>query len=101
MSGAGGPAGAQPGAGGERPASRPLVELGGIEKGFGASQVLRGANLSAGRGEIVGLCGEKGTGKSALVQIMAGVLPHRTYRGDVVLDGVVQRFAHPSDAREA
>src|SRR3954464_7882592 len=101
MSGAGAPAGAQPGAGGESHARSALLELSEIEKAFGASQVLRGANLSASAGEIVGLCGEKGTGKSTLVQIMAGVLPFRSYRGQVVLDGIVPQFAGPWDAREA
>jgi ABC-type multidrug transport system ATPase subunit len=63
--------------------------------------VLRGANLTAGAGEIVGICGEKGSGKSTLVKILAGVHPYRSYGGDVVLDGAVRRFARPQDAREA
>jgi ABC-type multidrug transport system ATPase subunit len=37
-----------------------------------AVKVLRGANLSMGRGEIVGLVGENGSGKSTLMKILVG-----------------------------
>src|SRR4051794_40624110 len=101
MSGGGEPAKDVRSTGGPAKPAPQRLELEGIEKQYGSVPILRGASLSAAAGEIVGLCGEKGTGKSTLVQIMAGVLPHRSYRGDVLLDGVVQRFARPSDAREA
>ena len=56
----------------------PLLELVGIEKGLAGGHALRGAHLTARAGEIVGLCGEAGAGKSTLVKILAGVHPHGT-----------------------
>src|SRR5262249_39039425 len=96
MLGTGAPAGHPDGAG-----PLALLELREIEKSFGGIPTLRGANLFARKGEIVGISGEKGAGKSTLVKILAGVLPHRSYRGDVLLNGVVQRFERPSDALAA
>jgi ABC-type sugar transport system ATPase subunit len=70
-----------------------------IEKAFGGVRALRGANLEARRGEIMGLCGENGAGKSTLLKILSGVHPFGSYSGEVILDGEVQRFASPADAR--
>ena len=38
-------------------------------------EVLRGASLEVRRGELVGLVGENGSGKSVLLQIIVGLLP--------------------------
>lgn len=78
-----------------------LLELSRISKSYGDVQALRGADLAARRGEIVGLCGEKGAGKSTLVKILAGVISFRNYEGDLLVDGQVQRLSSPSDARRA
>ena len=77
----------------------PLLELTDLEMSFGGTAVLRGASLGVERGEIVGLSGEHGSGKSTLVKIIAGVLPHDSYRGELRVDGVVQRFSRPADAQ--
>jgi D-xylose transport system ATP-binding protein len=79
----------------------PLLQLAGIEKSFGGVRALRGASLEAQRGEVMGLCGENGAGKSTLLKLLAGVYPFGTYAGDVIVDGVTQRFAGPDDARRA
>ena len=80
-------------------AHTPLLELAGIEKSFGPIEALRGANLTAERGEIVGVCGDSGSGKSTLVGVLAGM--HPGYRGKVLIDGVEQRLKSPADARLA
>jgi ABC-type multidrug transport system ATPase subunit len=38
-------------------------------------EVLRGASLEVAAGELVGLVGENGSGKSVLMQIIVGLLP--------------------------
>ncbi len=45
-----------------------------IEKSFGATQVLRRANLRVARGEIHALLGGNGAGKSTLIRIVSGSL---------------------------
>ena len=47
--------------------------------------VLDGASLQVGPGELVGLVGENGSGKSVLLQIIVGLLPRD--RGDVTISG--------------
>src|SRR5262245_27698473 len=90
------------GAGGDSIDGRvPRLELVGIEKSFGALQALRGADVTAHAGEIVGLCGDNGAGKSTLVKILAGLHPHGSYRGELRVDGEVQRLTCPADARRA
>src|SRR5262245_58416489 len=40
----------------------------------GANQVLRGANVTLAAGEVVGLVGEQGSGKSTLMKVLGGAL---------------------------
>src|SRR5207302_5895616 len=77
------------------------LELRGIDKRFGGVHALDGADLSARAGEILGLVGENGAGKSTLLNVLSGVYPHGSYRGDVLVEGEVQRFATTVDARRA
>jgi ABC-type sugar transport system ATPase subunit len=82
------------------PASRTwALEVRGIEKSFGGVRALRGATMSVRRGEIMGLCGENGAGKSTLLKVLSGVHPFGSYRGEVVVEGVVQELLTPTDAR--
>ena len=52
-----------------------LLEIEGIEKAFGAVQVLHGVTLSVAPGEVVGLVGDNGAGKSTLMKAITGVYP--------------------------
>jgi ABC-type sugar transport system ATPase subunit len=74
------------------------IEARGVEKIYGATVALAGADLVTRAGEIHGLLGENGAGKSTLVRILAGVEP--ADGGDVrlfgrpVSSGMVQHTDH-------
>jgi len=59
-----------------------------LSLGRGAARVhiLRGASLTIGKGEAVGIIGASGSGKSTLLMIMAGL--ERPDRGEVEIDDV-------------
>lgn len=51
-----------------------MIELANIEKRFGPIDALRGISLSVQEGEIFGLVGPDGAGKTTLIRIMTGIL---------------------------
>lgn len=51
-----------------------MLEATGIDKHFGAFQVLKGVDLAVGEGEAVGIVGPNGAGKTTLFGVMAGAL---------------------------
>jgi ABC-type sugar transport system ATPase subunit len=57
----------------------------GIVKTFGTNRALKGVDLTVGDGEVVGLIGENGAGKSTVLNIISGVLPYDA--GSLLLDG--------------
>lgn len=63
-----------------------MLEVRDLRAGYGAVEVLRGANLDVGRGELVTLVGPNGSGKSTLLRALTGLLRPRA--GSVTLDGV-------------
>jgi branched-chain amino acid transport system ATP-binding protein len=62
-----------------------VLEVSGLEAGFGASQILFGVDLSVRQGEIAGVLGLNGAGKSVTMKVVAGLVP--AWRGVVTLDG--------------
>ncbi|HUT48821.1 MAG TPA: ABC transporter ATP-binding protein [Alphaproteobacteria bacterium] len=79
-----------------KPASRPVLELNGITKRFGALAANDDITLALGRGEVLGLLGENGAGKSTLMNILAGlILPDA---GEILIEGRLARIAAPRDA---
>src|ERR1700733_11193577 len=82
-------------------AAPPALEMIGIEKSFGGVRALAGAEIEAGAGEILGLCGGNGAGKSTLLKVLSGVYPHGSYRGEVRVHGEVQRLRGTADAQRA
>src|SRR5919202_3668440 len=48
-----------------------------LRVGFGARDIIRGLDLDVYRGEILGLVGASGTGKSVLLRTIIGLLPVR------------------------
>ncbi|MBB5754403.1 sugar ABC transporter ATP-binding protein [Prosthecomicrobium pneumaticum] len=76
-----------------------VVAAAGIEKRFGATRALAGADLAIERGEIVALMGANGAGKSTLVKILSGSLAPDA--GTITLDGRPVAFAAPREAKRA
>lgn len=75
------------------------VSVAGIEKSFGPTRALAGADLAVAAGEVVALMGANGAGKSTLVKILSG--SHTPDAGTIVLDGKAVTFASPSAAKAA
>jgi branched-chain amino acid transport system ATP-binding protein len=63
-----------------------LIEARGIHAYYGASHVLHGVDLVLNRGEVIGLMGRNGMGKTTLLRSILGLLPPR--EGEVRVRGV-------------
>ncbi len=83
-------------AGGSSDGAEPLLKLRGIDKHFGPVQALYGVNLDLPAGQVTGLCGDNGAGKSVLTRTIAGV--HHPDHGQIYFDG---RPVHIRSARDA
>ena len=79
----------------------PALEMLDIDKRFGGVHALDGASLTALDGEILGLCGENGAGKSTILKVLSGVYPAGSYGGEVRVRGQVQRLRNTADAQRA
>jgi polar amino acid transport system ATP-binding protein len=53
--------------------SKPIINLAGVSKSFGATQVLKEINLEVRPGEVLVLIGASGSGKSTVLRIMSGL----------------------------
>jgi len=76
-----------------------IIELQDIHHSYGAVETLRGVSFSLSPGEVVGLVGENGAGKSTIVKVLTGVV--QPFKGTIVVQGSERVFANPRVAREA
>lgn len=76
-----------------------LLELKGVSKHFGAIEALSGIDFHLEPGQIVGLMGDNGAGKSTIVKIIAGNFPPSA--GEMTLEGKPVHFHKPVEARAA
>lgn len=75
----------------------PVLEVRHVSKNFGAIQALTDVSFQVERGEVLGLMGDNGAGKSTVVKTVAGNFPPSD--GEIVVDGEVCHFHKPVQAR--
>jgi branched-chain amino acid transport system ATP-binding protein len=62
-----------------------ILEVTGLRAGYGAVEVLRGVDLTIGRGDIVALLGSNGVGKTTFNAVLSGLI--RPWAGKVAFKG--------------
>lgn len=78
--------------------STPLVEMIDIEKHFGGVRAVNGVSLDLFPGEVVGVLGHNGAGKSCLMRILSGaMIPNE---GRIKVGGEDKTIHTPHDARD-
>jgi D-xylose transport system ATP-binding protein len=76
----------------------PFLELRGINKSFGAVQVLRDVAMSVRAGEVTALVGDNGAGKSTLVKCVGGIHPMDS--GEMFINGSEVHVHSPREAAQ-
>jgi simple sugar transport system ATP-binding protein len=76
---------------------KPLVEMKGIRKNFGAVQALKGVDLTLHHNEVLGLVGDNAAGKSTLMKVLSGA--YVADEGDILLEGEEASITKPEDSR--
>jgi D-xylose transport system ATP-binding protein len=74
----------------------PTLELRGIDKSFGAIQVLHGVSMKVYPGQVTALVGDNGAGKSTLIKSIAGI--HAIDSGEILFEGRPVTVSGPRDA---
>ncbi len=77
----------------------PILELHNISKRFGALTALTDLSFHVGEGEVVGLLGDNGAGKSTTVNLISGI--HAPTAGHLSIDGAPVAFTCRTDSAEA
>jgi simple sugar transport system ATP-binding protein len=74
-----------------------LLDVRNVSKSFGAIKALTDVSFTVEPGEVVGLMGDNGAGKSTMVKLIAGNFPPS--EGEVAVEGEVCHFHRPIEAR--
>ncbi|MCK9213740.1 MAG: amino acid ABC transporter ATP-binding protein [Rhodoferax sp.] len=83
------------------PSSTPrfaLVDIRGLHKSFGVTEVLKGIDLQVGRKEVVCIIGKSGSGKSTLLRCINGLETFE--RGSLAVDGQTLQHSDANAMRE-
>ena len=73
------------------------LRVSGLTKRFGSTTVLDGVSLEVRTGELHGLIGQNGAGKSTFVKTLAGLYPD--HGGAVTIDGLLVELRTPRQSR--
>ena len=77
----------------------PILELRNINKSYGSVKALTDVSFKAYAGEVIGLVGDNGAGKSSLIKTISGV--HNPDSGELIVDGVARHWKSPHDSMAA
>ncbi|WP_191014706.1 sugar ABC transporter ATP-binding protein [Treponema zioleckii] len=75
-----------------------LLEIKNLSKSFAKNKVLNGINLTIKKGNVLGLMGENGAGKSTMMKCLFGI--YAKDEGQIFLDGKPVDFKNPKEALE-
>lgn len=76
----------------------PVLKVRGISKSYGRIVALDNVDFDIYPGEVVGLVGDNGAGKSTFIKVLSGAISPDS--GTVELDGHTVAFHSPADSRE-
>lgn len=66
--------------------SQPMIEIQGVSKWYGPTQVLNECTTNVNKGDVVVVCGPSGSGKSTLIKTVNGLEPFQ--KGEITVDGI-------------
>ncbi|MFT5196325.1 MAG: D-xylose transport system ATP-binding protein [Cellvibrionaceae bacterium] len=78
--------------------NRPILELKGVSKNFGAVQALYKVDFTCKAGEVMALVGDNGAGKSTLIKGIAGI--YKFNDGEVFFEGKKVTITSPRDTAD-
>ncbi len=82
----------------DAPQIQPLVEMKAIEKHFGGVEAVKSVSVDLYPGEVVGVLGHNGAGKSCLMRILSGAMMPNG--GEIHVAGQKSDITSPHDARD-
>lgn len=77
-----------------------ILEMNHITKEFNGVKALDDVNIKVKKGEIHAICGENGAGKSTLMNVLSGIYPYGTYKGDVIYKDETCQFHNIKDSEK-
>ncbi len=76
-----------------------ILKAEGIAKHFGSVVALKNVDFHLNEGEVVGIVGDNGAGKSTFIKILSGV--HKKDKGKILIDNEDVEFNNPNDSINA
>jgi branched-chain amino acid transport system ATP-binding protein len=73
----------------------PILQVENVDLGYGTLKVVSGVSLAVGRGELVGLVGGNGSGKSTILRAISGMIA--PWSGRILFDGAAIGKVRPHE----